>query len=289
MLSGWEYIVSKQIQWAKNNNIPLTGSKGERGRATYTHDLNQNLFEPILEENRKRFMSGNGQEVLSSPESSAKMQALHSSSALGVNLFQYWQKRGLFKEIASACGFCNRNSNYSESIVFEDKYRIDTKFVIPPNIDIVFHNNESSHFKLFAVECKFSEAYGGRAHGGLKSKYLDETKLWTDLAALKKLGWETNHDAKRYSYLDAAQLIKHILGLKAHDGSKEFKLLYLWYDVLGIDGASHRAEVEDFTKIAKSDGINFLAMTYQELITNLDRDHRAEHSEYIKYLTERYN
>lgn len=289
MLSGWEYIVSKQIQWAKNNNIPLTGSKGERGRATYTHDLNQNLFEPLLEENQKQFDSGNGQEVLGSPEIPAKMQALHSSSALGVNIFQYWQKRGLFKEIAAACGFCSRNSNYSESIVFEDKYSIDTKFVIPPNIDIVFHNNESSHFKLFAVECKFSEAYGGRAHGGLKSKYLDETKLWTDLAALKKLGWETNHDAKRYFYLDAAQLIKHILGLKAHDGSKEFKLLYLWYDVLGNEGASHRAEVEDFTKIAKSDGINFLAMTYQELITNLDRDYRAEHSEYIKYLTERYN
>jgi hypothetical protein len=289
MLSGWEYIVSKQIQWAKNNSIPLTGSKGERGRATYTHDLNQNLFEPLLEENQKQFDSGNGQEVLGSPEIPAKMQALHSSSALGVNIFQYWQKRGLFKEIAAACGFCSRNSNYSESIVFEDKYSIDTKFVIPPNIDVVFHNNESSPYKLFAVECKFSEAYGGRAHGGLKSKYLDETKLWTDLAALKKLGWETNHDAKRYSYLDAAQLIKHILGLKAHDGSKGFKLLYLWYDVLGIDGASHRAEVEDFTKIAKSDGINFLAMTYQELITNLDRDYRAEHSEYIKYLTERYN
>ena len=289
MLSGWEYIVSKQIQWAKNGNIPLTGSKGERGRATYTQDLNQNLFEPLLEENRKRFMSGNGQEVLSSLESPAKMQALHSSSALGVNIFQHWQKRGLFKEIASACGFCNRDSNYSESIVFEDKYPIKSKFVIPPNIDVVFHNNESSHFKLFAVECKFSEAYGGRTHGGLKSKYLDETQLWTDLPTLYQLGWETNHDAKRYSYLDAAQLIKHILGLKAHGGSKEFKLLYLWYDVLGVDGAGHRAEVEDFTKIAKSDGINFYAMTYQELITNLDRDHRAEHPEYIKYLTERYN
>ncbi len=32
MLSGWEYIVSKQIQWANNNNISLIGSKGERGR-----------------------------------------------------------------------------------------------------------------------------------------------------------------------------------------------------------------------------------------------------------------
>ena len=289
MLSGWEYIVSKQIQWAKNNNIPLIGSKGDRGRANYTVDLNQNLFEPLLEENRKQFEDGNGQEVLGSPESSSKMQALHSSSALGVNIFQYWQKRVLIKEIASACGFCNRNSNYSENIVFEDKYYINTKFVIPPNIDVVFHNYESSPYKLFAVECKFSEVYGRRAHGGLKSKYLEEENLWSDLAALNKLGWEINHDAKRYSYLDAAQLIKHILGLKACVGIKEFKLLYLWYDVLGIDGASHRAEVEDFTKIAKSDGINFLAMTYQELITNLDRDYRAEHSEYIKYLTERYN
>ena len=289
MLSGWEYIVSKQIQWAKNKHIPLTGSQGERGRATYTVDLNQNLFEPLLEENQKRFKDGNGHEDQGSLDAPAKMQALHSSSALGVNIFQYWQKRGLFNGIASSCGFCNRNSNYSESIVFEDKYRIDTKFVIPPNIDVVFHNNESSPFKLFAVECKFSEAYGGRAHGGLKSEYLKEEKLWADLTALNELGWETNRDAKRYTYLDAAQLIKHILGLKTSVGRKGFKFLYLWYDVLGNEGASHRAEVEDFTKIAKSDEINFHAMTYQELITNLDRDHRADHSEYIKYLTERYN
>ncbi len=234
-------------------------------------------------------MSGNGQEVLGSPENLAKMQALHSSSALGVNIFQYWQKRGLIKEIASACGFCNRNSNYSESIVFEDKYRINTKFVIPPNIDVVFRNNGSSPYKLFAVECKFSEAYGGRTHGGLKSKYLDDKDLWTDLRALNRLGGETNLDNKRYSYLDAAQLIKHILGLKACVGSKEFKLLYLWYDVLGNEGASHRAEVVDFTEIVKSDGIKFHAMTYQELINILDRRHRTEHPEYIKYLTERYN
>ncbi len=289
MLSGWEYIVTKQIQRANNKNILLTGSKGERGRATYTVDLNQNLFEPLLEENQKRFEQGNGQETLGSPKSPAKMQALHSSSALGVNVFQYWQKRGLFKEIASACGFCDRRSNYSKSIVFEDKYSINTKFVIPPNIDVVFHNNESSLYKIFAVECKFSEAYGGRAHGGLKSKYFDDKDLWTDLSALESLAREINPDDKRYTYLHAAQLIKHILGLRTRVGSKGFKLLYLWYDVLGNEGAKHRDEVEDFTKIAKSDGINFHAMTYQELISILYKNYRTEHPEYIKYLTERYN
>ena len=289
MLSGYEYIVAKQIQWAKNNNIPLIGSKGERGRATYTLDLSQNLYEPLLEENQKQFVSGNGQEVLGSLESPAKMQALHSSSALGVNVFHYWQKRGLINEIASACGFCKSGSNYSDRIVFEDKYCINSKFVIPPHIDVVFHNNESSPYKLFAVECKFSEAYGGRAHGGLKDKYLDDAGLWKDLSNLEKLAREISPDDKRYTYLHAAQLIKHILGLSACVGSKGFKLLYLWYDVLGNEGAIHRAEVEDFTKIAKSDGINFHAMTYQELITLLDRNYREDHSEYIKYITERYN
>jgi hypothetical protein len=288
MLSGYEYIVSKQIQWAKNDDIPLISSKGERGRPTYTHDLNQNLFEPLLKENQDQFLQGSGQEILGSQEIPAKMQALHSSSALGVNVFQYWQKRGLTNQIASACGFCRRQSNYSELIVFEDKHQIKTKFVIPPNIDVVIHNNESSPYRLFAIECKFSEAYGGRAHGGMKSKYLADKNLWAELSALEKLAHEINPDDNRYAYLHAAQLIKHILGLKANVGREKFKLLYLWYDVLGKEGADHREEVEDFTKIAKSDGVRFRAMTYQELINILDRYYRADHPEYIKYLTERY-
>jgi hypothetical protein len=288
MLSGYEYIVSKQIQWANNRNIPLIGSKGERGRPTYTHDLDQNLIEPLLEENHNQFKGGNGQEILGSQDSPAKMQCLHSSSALGVNLFQYWQKRGLISEIASACGFCRRQSDYSEHLVFEEKHRIKTNFVIPPNIDVVIHNRVSAPYELFAVECKFSESYGGRAHGGLKSKYLADKNLWADLSALEILAREISPDDHRYTYLHAAQLIKHILGLKASVGKENFKLLYLWYDVLGQDGAVHREEVEDFTKIAESDGVRFHAMTYQELIKILDKYYRDDHPEYIKYLTERY-
>jgi hypothetical protein len=288
MLSGYEYIISKQIQWAKNNDKPLIGSKGERGRPTYTLDLDQNLFEPLIEKNQTRFEGGNGQEILGSQDSPAKMQCLHSSSALGVNLFQYWQKRGLISEIAAACGFCRRQSDYSERLVFEEKHRIKTNFVIPPNIDVVIHNKVSAPYKLFAVECKFSETYGGRAHGGLKSKYLGDTSLWTDLSSLEKLAHEINPDDHRYTYLHAAQLIKHILGLKASVGKEKFRLLYLWYDVLGKDGAVHREEVEDFAKFAESDGVRFHATTYQELIIILDRHYRDDHPEYIKYLTERY-
>ena len=123
-MGGYEYIVSKQIQWALNHGYSLKGSKNERGRLTYTSHLDQNLFEPLEESTKERFKNGDGKRFLDSSEGPAKMQALHSSSALGVNIFQYWQKRGLTNEIAAACGFCNKGSDYTTEIVFEDNIRI---------------------------------------------------------------------------------------------------------------------------------------------------------------------
>lgn len=290
MISGREYIISKQIQWAQNKNIPLIGSKGERGRPTYTVTLSENLFEPLDSENVETICGGNGQELVGSPDSPAKMQALHSSSALGVNIFQYWQKRGLLNEIAAACNFCRNGSDYSEKLVFEDKYKIRSKFNAPPNIDVVFHNQDNASYKLFAVECKFSESYGGRHHGGMAPVYLNEADLWKDLPALHELAKEISPDDNRYTYLHAAQLIKHILGLREclKGEEKKFRLLYLWYDVLGQAGGDHRAEIEDFKQYTDAEGIKFHAMTYQELILRLAGEYRTDHLDYVKYLTERY-
>jgi hypothetical protein len=83
-------------------------------------------------------------------------------------------------------------------------------------------------------------------------------------------------------------LIKHILGLKAKVGKSGFRLLYLWYDVLGKEGAVHREEIEGFSDIARADEVKFHAMTYQELMVRLCTDFRQDHDSYIRYLTERY-
>jgi len=174
--------------------------------------------------------------------------------------------------------------------VFEDKYPVDDdsdKFPIPPNIDVVFHNSDSSRFKRFAVECKFSEAYGSQKHSGLKSAYLKLTELWSDIPNLHKFA-ESICPNENFTYLHSAQLIKHILGLKRSFGKSGFRLLYLWYDVLGKEGAVHRDEIEKFSGIAKADGIYFDAMSYQELILVLSKEYRQEHAKYIKYLSERY-
>lgn len=287
-MKAYEYILSKQTQWALNRGILLTGSKGRRGRPAYAPELNKNLFEPLEPSVRKCFLQGDGNEIIGSQENPAKMQAVHSSSALSVNIFQYWQKINQVPVIAAACGFCRKGNNISQRIVFEDKYPIDDKFKFSPNIDVVFWNSESSKFSIFAVECKFSEAYGSRGHSGLKHEYMNLGALWKDILNVYDLAKSICPNDNKFTNLHAAQLIKHILGLKAKFGKSRFRLLYLWYDVLGPEGATHRNEIADFAEVVMADGVKFHAMSYQELIVKLSKEYRQNHDRYIKYLTERY-
>lgn len=287
-MKAYKYIISKQIQWALNCNIPLVGSKGRRGQPAYTSEINQNLFEPLDPTVREFFLQGNGNEIIESVDSPAKMQAVHSSSVLSVNIFQYWQKIDQVPIIAAACGFCRKGDNISRRIVFEDKYPIDNKFQFPPNIDVVFYNSESSKFSRFAVECKFSESYGSWGHNGLKSEYISLNTLWKDIPNTFVLAKSVCPDDSKFTYLHVAQLIKHILGLKARFGKDGFKFLYIWYDVLGKEGAIHRNEIEAFSDIVRADDIKFHSMSYQELIVRLSDEYRQEHDRYIKYLTKRY-
>ena len=287
-MKAYEIILSKQIQWASNRGIELIGSKGDRGRPAYTSTVDQNIFEPLEERTIDQFNKGNGNEIQGTLESPAKMQALHSSSALAVNIFQYWQKRGLHNEIAAACGFCNKGSKYISQIEFERKYPIKTKFIVPPNIDVVFSSGELEKKKLFAIECKFTEAYSSMKHEGLKDKYLLEEDLWNEFPNLHLLAKKINPVDDDFTYLHAAQLIKHILGLHKETNGKNFKLLYLWYDALGSAGAKHRDEIEIFSEYAKKDVVFFISKSYQELIITLANEYREDHEKYIQYITDRY-
>jgi hypothetical protein len=291
-MNAYDYIVEKQVQWALNRGIKLDGSKGERGRRTYTKELNQNLFHPLSSLAREQFEKGDGNEINGEADNPPKMHALHSSSALGVNIFQYWQDKNQVSVIAAACGFCQSGNDVSGKIIFEDKYIITPAFKKSPNIDVVIHNKPSSKVSRFAVECKFTEAYATRVHGGLKEKYFDkkylDQEIWSDISQTFSLAKSVSPDDHHFHYLHVAQLIKHILGLKNHVGKNGFKLLYLWYDTLGEAGSLHRKEIERFAETVKADDINFISMSYQELIGILSSRHRDEHPDYIKYLTERY-
>jgi hypothetical protein len=286
-MNGYQYIMAKQIAWASNNGMDLIGSKGSRGKPAYTTDLDHNLFQPLLPAVRESFEAGHGSE-LGKPGQPGKMQAVHSSSALGVNVFQYWKSISAIPLIAAACRLCRKGSQVSYDIHFEEKYPISDSFGYHPNIDVVIHNSPKAKFKRFAIECKYSEAYGAHKHSGLKTKYLELSEIWNDIPNLRVFAERISPNDNEFIHLHPAQLVKHILGLKRQFGRDGFRLLYLWYDVLGDQGKRHRDEIEGFTRVAKKDGIKFHSLTYQELIVSLATQFRTEHYDYVRYLTNRY-
>ncbi len=287
-MNGFNYILNKQTEWARSRGFNLVGSQGVRGKPAYVSCHDDNLFLPLSEKLRDSLNKGDGNE-LGAGEHPGKLQAIYSSSALGINVFQYWDSVNDAPAIAAACGLCKQGSRAASHFSFEEKFPINDGFAKHPNLDVVIHNSPESKIKVLAIECKFREAYDARGHQGIKPKYLEQCEtLWADMPNLRQLAEDISPADDEFKYLHAAQLIKHILGLKRKFGLDGFRLLYLWYDVLGLDGASHRQEVDTFSAYAKKDRIMFHSLSYQELICQMAKTLEPEHSEYIHYLTGRY-
>jgi hypothetical protein len=291
-MNEFNYIKSKQQNWAKRKGFVLSGGTiPDKGEKNYLENIDCNLFESLTQETKNEYESGNGNETKDNKKYLAKMKALHSSSAIVVNLFQYWKDKDVYP-ILYACNLCKKHpSNIdgqqktsANKIKFEQKFKISSTFSPQPNIDVVIDNLQPH---IYAIESKFTEPYNGK-HNGISKKYIDETSLWNGLSNLKALAGEISPANKKFEYLDAAQLIKHILGLTKTKTKKNFHLLYLWYDVIGENDAKHRKEIEQFADIVKKDKITFRHITYQEVIMRLSTEFYKGNERYCDYLTERY-
>jgi len=285
-MNAYEHIISKQIEWAENKGLHLVGSRGDRGRKVYTASIEDNLFQPLNEKTKQDLQKGDGGELSGTADRPAKIQALHSSSALGINVFDYWRESTDISVIASACGISPASQRLTGEILFEQQFSIEDRFRYAPNLDVVVVP-QTSRYRAFAIECKFTEAYSSRRHGGFDQKYFENQSIWQNLPATKRLAQEISPDDSRFEYLHAAQLVKHILGLNRRFDHSDYYLLYLWYDAPSEPGSKHRQEIKAFADVARSDGVTFHETTYQDLIVHLAR-HREDHSKYVAYLTERY-
>jgi hypothetical protein len=281
-----DHIIAKQLAWATNRALKLTGSSGDSGRPVYTSSVNANLFQPLNKATRADLENGDGSELAGTSKKTAKIHALHSSSALGINVFDYWRGRADLSPLTSSCGLSRRGTAFNADVSFEQQFSIDDRFQYAPNIDVVIVRS-TGQYKTYAIECKFTEPYSSRQHGGVDPKYFESDGIWPGLSATHQLARTISPSDNRFQFLHAAQLIKHILGLNRKFGHARYRLLYLWYDALGKPGFQHRREIEDFADIVRSDGVVFHESTYQDVIVRL-AEYRNDNAKYIAYLTERY-
>lgn len=323
------WILDRQKSWAKGKALvssTIKDGKESEDDKNYLETIKDNLFQVdnikekgLRQENINAYNKGGGNEIMEIT-SRPKMSALHSSSALVVNLFQYWQDQKditpLLKALKLEIGN-NNNKIGGNAIRFEEILQIkymdgDKKKNVrggKPNIDVVIEFED----KIIAIESKFTEPYidGSNKNSEMQDSYIKKESLWKEIPHIEKLAnaihaqnyqienceiKESIEVLRKTKRLDAAQLIKHILGLRTDDDkeilkNKEIILLYLWYDVPNSEEAKeHQEEIEAFASIAKADGINFRHITYQKVIDNLKKLCPEEyHQDYINYLKQRYN
>ena len=141
MATTCDAIYMQQRDWASCHNI-IFDLKG------YVTTLNDNLFLELSKETEREFIEGAGGELKSSHGQRPYMWALHSSSALICNVFEYWRSRPL-APLASACG----SASDVKALKFEQVYGTS---ISKPHLDVTLTGD---YAKTFAIEAKFVEPY----------------------------------------------------------------------------------------------------------------------------------
>src|SRR4030067_2103436 len=260
--NGLKTVKARQRVWAKNQDIDID-------RDGYCSTLEENLFHPLSKACRDEIAGGDGSE-LGKAGTRGKIQALHSSTALACNFFDYWRKQELAL-LAAAFGL-------SESpcrLAFEQKFPTGLG-VISPTIDVVLYLPDG---ELFAIESKFTEPYAtSKLKCYLKPKYfLDGRHLWAEvgLPGCQAVADDLRRERVRFEFFDVSQMLKHMLGL-AHRTSN-WRLCCLWYRIDGGIGEQHANELAEFCRRLGPDTSRFISQTYQELFARITSDIGLEH------------
>lgn len=212
----------------------------------------------------------------------AKMQAIHSSSALVCNAFGYWHDQRDRSPLQIALGCLSP----IENIKFEDTKSTGLRG-IPPHLDVVLYCGNMVH----AIESKFSEPYQEEKKKIVMGSKSYAPSLWSDKGLRNCADMvDRINDGKmngKFKYLSANQLLKHVLGLSNEHG-KEFELIYLWYEKPGMrESDTHKEEIEVFASMV-GDEVTFRSMTYQNLFANLEGLCGCNHRDFLTKLTNRY-
>jgi hypothetical protein len=273
-MSSKTELLQHQRNWAESYGL----KPDARG---YLTDVASNLLRPIDSKTRSAFENGSGSELRDSPTRPAKMKALHSSSALAVNVFDSWVSRD-----KSALQTALQLDRDILSVSFEAQFPTGLTGN-PPNLDVTL---ELADGFVIGIESKFSEWLTPKpvSKEPFKSKYFPQgIRLWEEkgLPVSQELAEQMNSGATRFRYLDAAQLLKHALGMATQLGDK-FSLYYMYLELPGKESNIHIEEVSQFASCLGAE-LGFKAITYQQLLSSLQHEQGAD-LDYLNYLRKRY-
>jgi hypothetical protein len=253
--------------------------------AGYLDDWHDNLIEGVtaadFEADLRR---GAGNELTDQPDEPAKFRAAFSSSALAVNTFAPFRRRPERLALAGVTGF--------DAIEFE--YPCDNGLVgTNPHFDLFARTATT----VIAAESKFleplqhkpaqfSEQYAQPFMGTANRPRIVE-EPWARMYA------RLRSDPQTYRHLDAAQLLKHYLGLRHSFATHERTLVYLyWEPTNAADLAVYRdlrLEINDFAAAVAGCDTRFLALSYPSLWREWQQNRSSvDMSKHLERLRQRY-
>ncbi len=204
-----------------------------------------------------------GSELVATASHPPKFHAAHSSAGLAANAF------GPFLTAGESVPFDGRD--FSGDVHLEVRCRTGLPGTAP-TLDVLVDGPhvlaiESKCTEPFAThEASFSPAYEALLEPAHRSWREEFQRLV--------------QDPRRYRYLDAAQLIKHYLGLRARSGHEPVTLAYIYWSPTDADDiaacAIHAAEVAEFSSLARDPAIRFVAMTYDRLWDEWSAPHNPQ-------------
>jgi hypothetical protein len=250
----------------------------------YVGAVSDNLRVPMSERARAAFDDADGGEMLDADGKPAKMRALHSSSALAINVFAYWEDRSDLTPLLSAMSV----DAGAGTLEFERKLPTGARRGKPPNVDVVISTTTGL---LVGVESKFTEWMTPKlALGKSLAPYIDGAEsYWSrvGMAAAHSIALDVHRGTAKYRYLDVPQLLKHCLGLARASGPGRWLLRYVYFGATGGDiPTEHAKEIARFAERVQPD-VDFSAVSYQALAASLARDDTIDPA-YLTYLRERY-
>lgn len=214
-----------------------------------------------------------------------RLHSIYGSCGAALNLFGPWRLATQSLALLGDTGFVE--------LRLEEKLHI-FRGGTPPNLDCVTWDDT----RIVAVESKLCEHLAPGHTAEFKESYERVAPLahesWAALYTLLKC--EPDH----FVYLDAAQLVRHYLGVRAQIGerrrhaNKQAKLIYLYWEPADAEShlacMTHRDEVTELHQMVSDPAIPFFALPHRELWTSWEgTDEPPWLREHARLLRERYD